>query len=145
MCSLEWVCKRARNEGIRAVRSTRDVNPHVFAQYFNAAVSNHFLRSAQGRVLLAAADTTSHALLAAARAQHRAGAAGALDAFEWGMVRKLFPSGPAALHLWAKEAHHPAAADNRTFPIGPASVDSVVVRRGVSVDGTACARRQHER
>lgn len=115
MCSLQSVSPGARNEGMRNVRSTREINPHVFALYFNAAVSSHFLRTGQGRAALAAADEASHALLAAAHARHRASASGAHDAAEWGLIRKLYPDGPGALHLWAREAHYPPATHDGVF------------------------------
>lgn len=92
----------------KALNVQRDENPYALAVYLHAAVGNLFLRSADGRRQLRAADMHGKALLNASVRIHTADSEGAFAAYGWTLIRKLHPQGPGQLHLWGEEKHKPA-------------------------------------
>ena len=115
MSGLKWVDEVVRKQGIRAVRTTRDDSPFTYSLYVSAAVTSHFLRTTAGAELLRQADVRSHALMAAAIANHQASDAGAILSYGWCLIRKLHPTGPGSLHNWGRPHHRPPPDSDRAL------------------------------
>lgn len=94
-------------QAVAGARIVRAEAPAQHAIYMSAAVSAAFLRTPEGKRLLADADVASRDLTRRALECHNLEAPRTILQYGWAMIRKLFPSGPTALKYWGRPKHQP--------------------------------------
>lgn len=100
---------RVLAEAVQGAQIWRQLNPYHLSVYVSATATALFLRSSDGKKLLAKADKVGFALTRRAFEKHCDDAPGHLLEYGWAMIRKLHPDSPGPLWLWGKEKHAPAA------------------------------------
>lgn len=95
--------------GVASASIARVSGDKATSLYLDAAVTQVFLNTPEGKELLRQADHLSSQLLDCADLAHKASSAGSAMCFSWLKIRKIHPAAPAQLYLWGREKYTPAS------------------------------------